>query len=106
MTQLVLTEEERQLLRDAVVRIRARAMALVFAMTGGFGLFFATIWLVIRGGANVGQHLGLLRSYFPGFEVTWAGSLIGFAYGALLGGAIGWCVASVYNRMADARGAE
>jgi len=106
VTQLVLTEEDRQLVRDAVVRIRARAMALVFAMTGGFGLFFATVWLVIRGGPNVGRHLGLLRSYFPGFEVTWAGSLVGLAYGALLGGAIGWCVAWVYNRVADARRAE
>jgi hypothetical protein len=103
VTQIALSGEEKELVRSAVLRIRARAMALVFAMAGGLGLFVATIWLVIRGGPNVGQHLALLRSYFPGFEVTWAGSLVGFAYGALLGALIGWCIAWIYNRIADYR---
>ena len=101
MTQLALSDKERELVRAAVVRIRARVMALVFAMVGGLGLFVATLWLVIRGGPDVGKHLALLGNYFPGFEVTWAGSLVGFCYGALLGAAIGWCIASIYNRVAD-----
>jgi hypothetical protein len=106
VTQPALSAEERELVRAAVVRIRARAMALVFAMVGGLGLFVATIWLVIRGGPNVGQHLSLLRSYFPGFEVTWAGGLVGFCYGALVGAVIGWCIASIYNRVTDYRRAS
>ena len=58
---------------------------------------------MIRGGPDVGKHLSLLRNYFPGFEVTWAGGLVGFCYGALVGAVIGWCIASIYNRLADNR---
>jgi hypothetical protein len=94
---------ERQLLEAAVVRLRSRVMALVFAMVGGSGLFVATVWLLLRGGHNVGMHLGLLENYFPGYDVTWSGSLVGFAYGALVGAALGWSVAWVYNRVADRR---
>jgi len=94
---------ERDLLRAAVVRLRSRVMAITFALVGGTGLFVATLWLVIRGGPNVGLHLGLLHNYFPGYEVTWSGSLVGFAYGALVGAALGWSVAWVYNRVAERR---
>jgi hypothetical protein len=70
-------------------------------MVGGFGLFLATLWLVVKGGPNVGQNLGLLRAYYPGYTVTWAGSLVGFFYGALTGGVLGWCVAWLYNVLAS-----
>ena len=50
---------ERALIRSAVVRMRARIMATVFGMLGGMGVFVATTWLLLRGGDNVGQHLGL-----------------------------------------------
>ena len=32
---------------------------------------------MIKGGPNVGQHLGLLRAYYPGYSVTWLGSFVG-----------------------------
>ena len=54
----------------------------------------------------VGLHLGLLANYFPGYRVSWTGSLIGLVYGALLGGVIGWCLAWIYNRLARPRGAR
>jgi hypothetical protein len=72
-------------------------------MVAGFGLFAATLWLVIKGGPNVGQNLGLLRAYFPGYTVTWAGSIVGFLYGALTGAVLGWCVASLYNALSRRR---
>ena len=97
------TAEQRQLLQVAIVRLRSRVMAVTFGMVGGVGLFVATVWLLIRGGENVGQHLNLLDNYFPGYEVSWVGSLIGFGYGALFGGIIGWTLAWVYNRVADGR---
>jgi hypothetical protein len=76
-------------------------MALVFAMTGGFVLFFATVWLLIRGGPNVGKHLSLLSNYFPGYSVTWGGAIVGLAYGALVGALAGWTIALLYNRIAS-----
>ncbi len=103
MTQSPLGDAERELIRAAIVRLRARMMALVFGMVGGVGLLVATLWLVIRGGPTVGQHLGLLANYFPGYEVTWTGGLVGFCYGALTGAVIGWSIASIYNYLAERR---
>jgi len=94
-----LSEGERELIlvTRAIARLRAGIVAVVSAVVVGFGLFAATLWLVIKGGPNVGQNLGLLRAYYPGYSVTWGGSLVGFAYGALTGAVIGWSVASLYN---------
>lgn len=72
-------------------------------MVTGFGLFAATLWLVIKDGATAGGTLGLLRSYYPGYSVTWSGSLIGFFYGALTGAALGGIVAWLYNSLAALR---
>jgi hypothetical protein len=91
---------EGELLSAAVARLRAGIMAVVFGMVGGCGLFLATVWLLIRGGTNVGKHLGLLGHYFPGYSVTWLGSVIGLFYGAATGAIVGWFVAWVYNRVA------
>lgn len=97
------TLEERALIGRAVVRMRARIMAVVFGMLGGTGLFLATAWLLLQGGANVGQHLVLLRHYFPGYAVTWPGAFLGFFYGTLVGGILGYLLAFVYNRVVDRR---
>ena len=98
-----MTQREEELIHNAVARLRANIMAVVFGMLGGTGLFVATIWLLVRGGQQVGLHLNLLSNYFPGYAVTWGGSLLGFLYGALAGAAIGWSVAWIYNRVVDLR---
>ena len=97
-------ELERSLLRSAVVRLRARIMALVFGTLGGVGLFAVTAWLVARGGTEVGKHLGLLAYYLPGYGVTWGGALLGGLYGFVIGAAIGWSMAWIYNRAAAREG--
>ena len=94
---------ELKIVNKAIARLRASVMATVFAMTGGTALFVATIWLLIKGGPNPGQHLSLLGHYFIGYSVTWAGSLIGFLYGAFTGAVIGWLVAWIYNRVVHIR---
>ena len=94
---------EQTLIRTAIVRLRSRVMAMVFAMVGGTGLFVATLWLVVRGGFDVGLHLGLLNNFFPGYSVTWPGAFVGFFYGAVSGALVGWSVAWVYNQVVDAR---
>ena len=90
-------------LARAVARLRGGVMALVFGMTCGVGLWIATVWLVIRGGHNIGAHLGLLRFYFPGYSVSWPGAFIGLAYGVLAGGVVGFALAWLYNRLAGWR---
>ena len=94
---------ELEIANKAIARLRAGIMATVFGMTGGTVLFLATIWLLIQGGPNTGQHLSLLENYFVGYSVSWGGSVIGFFYGALAGGVIGWLIAWIYNRIVDLR---
>jgi hypothetical protein len=91
------------LIARAVARLRAGIVAVVTGMVAGFGLFAATLWLLIRGGPHVGKNLNLLGAYYPGYSVTWAGSIVGFLYGALTGAVLGWCVAWLYNVLADRR---
>jgi hypothetical protein len=47
----------------------------------------------------VGPHLGLLGIFFPGYRVTFAGSLIGFVYAFVVGYGFGRTVSVVYNRL-------
>jgi hypothetical protein len=96
-------DQELILVTRTIARIRAGIAAIVSAMIAGFALFAATLWLVIKGGPNVGQNLGLLRAYYPGYTVTWTGSFVGLFYGALTGAAVGWCVAWLYNILASWR---
>jgi hypothetical protein len=94
---------ERALIRAAVVRMRARIMSIVFGLVGGTGMFVATAWLLLRGGSNVGEHLSLLRHFFPGYSVTWPGAFVGFFWGVVSGGALGWAVAWIYNQVVERR---
>ncbi|HGY91023.1 MAG TPA: hypothetical protein ENK43_07610 [Planctomycetes bacterium] len=80
-----------------VVRLNGRAWGIALGMLFGLGLFVATIVLVIKGGEHVGQHLSLLRVYFPFYSVTWGGAFIGFAYAFLVGYALGRLICIFYN---------
>ena len=68
------TDQQLVLVARTIARLRAGIVAVVTGMVTGSGLFAATLWLVIKGGPNVGQNLGLLRAYYPGYSVTWTGS--------------------------------
>jgi len=88
-------------LERAIRRLNARAWGITVGLLFGLGLFVATNVLVLRGGPFVGQHLGLLRAYFPGYSVTFAGSLIGFVYTFVIGYGLGRVVGGVYNRLVE-----
>lgn len=87
----------------AVARIQTSVLTVVFALISGFGLFLMTAWLLIRSGKRVGVHLQLLGNYFPGYSVTWLGSVVGFFYAALVGGFIGWSIGTIYNKVVSLR---
>jgi hypothetical protein len=91
-------------LRGAIARLNARAWGLAMGLLFGGGLFLATNILVLKGGPQVGPHLGLLGVYFPGYRVTFLGSLIGFVYAFVLGYALGRLVGTLYNRLVGPRG--
>lgn len=85
-------------LQQAVLRLNARAWGISFGLLGGLGLFLATMILVIKGGVHVGEHLGLLAVFFPGYRVTAAGAFVGFVYGFVTGYGVGRIIGGVYNR--------
>ena len=93
----VTTQDE--LFQETIRRLNGRAWGIAVGLLLGGGLFFATNFLVVKGGARVGQHLQLLGVYFPGYRVTFLGSLIGFVYAFVLGYGLGRLVGLVYNKM-------
>ena len=94
-----LTPLEQKLLRKTLARAHEQGWGIACGLICGVGLALATAVLLVRGGANVGSHLALLRVYFPGYSVTWLGSLIGFVYAFVAGYAFGRSVAAIYNRL-------
>jgi hypothetical protein len=88
-------------LQAAVQRINARAWGIAMGLVCGLGLLIATNVLILKGGPNMGAHLGLLRAYFPGYSVTFVGSLIGFVYAFVLGYLLGRLVGTVYDWLVE-----
>lgn len=86
-----------------VLRMRVFPQSLAVAILCAIGLFVATNWLVLRGGKDVGQHLGLLRYYFLGYSVTFLGSFIGAAWAFAVGFIATYIVSSVYNFVVELR---
>src|SRR5258708_39000789 len=94
-----MNQEEEQL-DKAVVLLNARLFGIVLGILFGTGLFLVTNFLVLKGGEHVGAHLGLLANFFPGYRVTFLGSIVGFCYAFVLGFLTGVIIGAVYTRFA------
>jgi hypothetical protein len=92
-------QPEDRVLQDVIQQLNGRAWGIAMGLLLGGGLFVATNILVIKGGPDVGPHLALLRVYFPGYRVSFIGSIIGFVYLFVIGYGVGRVIGSVYNRM-------
>lgn len=96
-----LSPKDVQAIRRAFERVSVRGWGLALGLLSGLTLFLATAVLVIKGGPDVGTHLGLLGNYFPGYDVTWFGAILGAGYAFLLGYLAGHTVGTVYNWIVD-----
>ena len=96
-------DELEELVRTRVLRTNAPSLALAVGLVAGALLFVATNWLVLKGGDPVGPHLGLLSQYFIGYQVSFRGSLIGFAYAFVTGFGGTYAGARLYNWVVDRR---
>lgn len=94
------------IVRAAFARLDLVALMIATGVVCALGLWGATAILLAKGpppGVGpadhvvVGPHLALLANLLPGYAVTWGGSLIGLAYGFLIGLGLGAIVATVWN---------
>jgi len=84
-------------LTKVFVKLDRVAFGLSLGAAGGLVLFLATLFVVLGGGPLVPPTLGLLGQYFPGYEVTWAGTVVGLGYGSVAGFVGGWSFAFLRN---------
>lgn len=94
------TQDDQRELENALLRLNGRAWGISIGLVLALGLFVATNLLVLKGGVDPGRHLRLLRVFFPGYSVSFTGSIIGFVYAFVVGYGLGRMIGSVYNRLA------
>ncbi len=92
-----------QIVLTRVMRLNLLITGIALGLLFGLGLFLSTIFLVLKGGPEVGPHLSLLGEFLPGYAVTVTGSFIGLGYGLVLGFALGSLITLVYNKVAGYR---
>ncbi len=81
----------------AFAKMDKLAFATALGTVAGLAVSLATIWLVIKGGNQLGQNLLLLGQFFAGYTVSWTGALVGFAYSFVSAFLWGWLFAYLRN---------
>lgn len=95
-----MTQSRERSIPEGLLALNAQAWGISVGLMLGGALFLATNFLVIKGGPQMGRHLTLLGQFFPGYSVSFAGSLIGFVYAFVLGWVLGRIIGAVYNKLA------
>jgi len=93
-------DPDRVLVLMVFARLDLLAAACGAAVCGGVGLLLATYVLLLWGaptGVPIGPNLAALSTFLPGYEVSWAGGLVGMFYGLVIGGGFGLVFAAVWN---------
>ncbi len=80
----------------AFAPLHKRAFGTAIGLTLGLMLFLATVVAVLHGDIP-GENLWLLKQYFYGYSVTWAGAFIGLGWGLIVGFVAGWFFAFCRN---------
>lgn len=90
-------ETRMRALRHAFGRMDKLAFASALGAITGALLLIITMIAVAR--PHIGRELWLLGQYFPGYRVSPAGALVGFAYGFIWSFLFGWTFAYMRNLM-------
>jgi hypothetical protein len=86
----------------AFAKLDKTALGFAVGTVCGFGIFLATVVLVVKGGDPVGPNLGLLGQFFFGYTVTTGGAFLGLLYGLAFGFIMGWLIAFFRNLLISA----
>jgi hypothetical protein len=93
-------DTDKAILMAAFAKMDPVALAVALGSIWALILFTATTILLLKGapeGGQVGTHLGLIGIYLPGYNVTWAGGLLGAAYLWVIGAIAGFVLAVLWN---------
>jgi hypothetical protein len=82
---------------QSLAKLDGVALGISLGCLFGLAVFLSTNVLLIKGGDVIGPNLALLGHYFVGFEVTFAGSIVGMIYGFITGFVFGWLTAILRN---------
>ncbi|MEP6902112.1 MAG: hypothetical protein ABJA66_10200 [Actinomycetota bacterium] len=86
-----------KLIVQSLAKLDGLALGISLGTLFGLVVFLATNLLIFKGGDKIGPNLVLLNQYFIGYEITFAGSLIGLFYGFVSGFIFGWLIALLRN---------
>jgi hypothetical protein len=92
-----MTEEKAAPIALARAPIHKRALGIAVGVVAGIVIFGVTAFHLTLDPANEGLNIGLLAQYFYGYDVSWRGAFIGFAWGFGTGFVMGWFLAFVRN---------
>ena len=93
-------DRSERIVRATFARLDITAIAVSVGCLFAILLWAATATLLLKGapaGQHIGEHLGLLGHFFPGYSVSWPGSVAGIAYGFLIGAGVGSIVGFFWN---------
>jgi len=76
------------------MKLSKKAFGLALGILWGVIVFLATIFVLIKGGGNT---LVLLQQFYPGYDISFVGGIIGLVYGFVNGFIYGWVLAWLYN---------
>jgi len=83
--------------QERSIQMNVKAFAVAAGILWGFLLFAVTLLEAARG---EGHTLVLLSALYPGYAVTYLGSVVGLVYGFVSGALIGAALCWLYNRFA------
>ncbi|NNG17972.1 MAG: hypothetical protein HKM89_15960 [Gemmatimonadales bacterium] len=85
-----------QQLTYAFAPLHKRAFGMAIGLAAGLLVCGATLVYLYRG-PELGPGLALLRHYFAGYTVSWAGAFVGLLWGFVAGFVAGWFFAFCRN---------
>jgi protoporphyrinogen oxidase len=96
-TRITVPASPDEVIETIFAKLDPVALGTAFGVVSALTLFLASAVLLLKGGPNVGRNLSLLGHYLIGFDVTWAGALLGAAELGGWGFALGFLVAWLRN---------
>jgi hypothetical protein len=96
-------EPEKFVVEQPVLRISGHVLGISLGSLMALQLIATTNWLVVRGTAGQSPHAALLQNYFPGYSVSFVGSMIGAAEIFIFTYVLSQLLSAVYNLVADLR---